>query len=314
MDAGVIARAAVAAASAIALFFGGVTDASAQLVVDVDRSWSGTVTWDTVVDEGTGITTRQTGNAQFKGTGELTQNFDIWEIDVDWTETYTLTDDGSLSGEPCSATATGAGSSPRAGWIEFGLGWPALQLLNVRLDPDGDTYPVQGDCYPPGTTFVSARAMYSEPAIPLPDGRATTTLAGEASEADGDTSSTWTWLLTRKPDADCDGIPDESDGSTGRLCNFTKAHIDPIERTRRKLHIEGYIDPHYGPDREMTVALFRKRGSSFRKIATRHPVVGATLAWKTVFSRPDPGRCRVKARFPGSRVAEPSQVAKAFDC
>ena len=274
------------------------------------------MTWERVEDYGTGTVTRRTGTARFKGTGRLARNFDLWEIDVDWTEGYTLTDDGSTSGEPCSAAGTGSGSAPLVGWIEFELVRPALDNLNVELDQaEGTTYPIQGDCYHPwGMSYVTARPFFSSPDVLLPDGRATTTLSGEDDEADGGISTEWTWQLTRKPDADCDGVPDETDGRAGRPCNFTKTHIEPVERTQRKLRIEGAVDPYYGVEDQMSVTLLRKRDGAFRRIATKHPVVGATLEWKTVFSRPDPGRCRVKARFPGSRVAEPSKAAKTFDC
>jgi hypothetical protein len=85
-----------------------------------------------------------------------------------------------------------------------------------------------------------------------------------------------------------------------------------VAKTKRSLKARGEVPGPVGE--EVAVALSRKRGGRFRRIAMKRAVLDADGEYRTRFRRPAPGRCRIKARFAGNERFAPSSAVKRFPC
>jgi hypothetical protein len=86
-----------------------------------------------------------------------------------------------------------------------------------------------------------------------------------------------------------------------------------IDKTRSKIAASGDVTPS-DPDGEVIVTLFRKKGGTFKRMASKTALLNAEGRFVTLFARPDDGRCRVRARYPGDEEHLPSAKTKTFAC
>ncbi len=68
------------------------------------------------------------------------------------------------------------------------------------------------------------------------------------------------------------------------------------------------------PGQPMTVTLSKLVGTTYRKVATTHPVLGRYGTYRTSFADPGADKCRIVARFAGDADHVASQKVRTFAC
>ena len=167
-----------------------------------------------------------------------------------------------------------------------------LQFAITASDPDGGTRTYSASSLPPGATFDPA-------------------------------SGTFTWTPAYNQAGNYPNVQFQvSDGNSidSETITITVANVPTPSKTSlsvtkkpRSLRASGKVTPSQ-PGRQVIVRLFRKRAGKFRLVATRRPVITTVGEYRTQFRRPQPGRCRIVARFAGSTEARGSSASKTFRC
>ncbi|MFN2588240.1 MAG: hypothetical protein ABR613_08995 [Actinomycetota bacterium] len=85
-----------------------------------------------------------------------------------------------------------------------------------------------------------------------------------------------------------------------------------VTKTKASLKVSGQILPPV-PGRA-TVVLSRKTASGFKRLGSKTAAFDAEGLFRTGFSRPASGRCKVDVRYAGDAEREPSSAAKTFAC
>jgi FG-GAP repeat len=86
-----------------------------------------------------------------------------------------------------------------------------------------------------------------------------------------------------------------------------------IARTHRRVKARGRVKPPRQGE-TVLVTLYRKKSGRFHKLAAKHPQERGTGRYRTSFKRPNPGRCKVVARYSGNVTLEASRASKRFRC
>jgi FG-GAP repeat len=93
-----------------------------------------------------------------------------------------------------------------------------------------------------------------------------------------------------------------------------KSHITlRIAQTDRRVKAHGRVKPPRRGE-SMLVTLYRKQAGRFHKLAAKRLHERGTGRYRTSFKRPDPGRCKVVARYSGDATLKASRASKRFSC
>ena len=95
------------------------------------------------------------------------------------------------------------------------------------------------------------------------------------------------------------------------------------KKVNGRLRVHGRLSPAH-PGKAMVVTLARKRNGAWVRMGVRTPVLRGRSdlshdritdsGFSAQFPRPNAGRCRIVARFPGDNDHGPSQLTKLFGC
>ena len=85
------------------------------------------------------------------------------------------------------------------------------------------------------------------------------------------------------------------------------------KKKSHKIKVKGQVTPAQ-PGEKVTLELQRKKGRSFKKVASRSPAQKPSGAFKASFHRPRHGRCRLVATFAGDAQVLGSTTTHDFGC
>jgi hypothetical protein len=81
----------------------------------------------------------------------------------------------------------------------------------------------------------------------------------------------------------------------------------------KRLKVSGAVEDGE-PGIAMSVTLFVKKKGKFKERDNRNPKLNGDSEYRTSFGRPNSGRCKVTAEYPGSDSTNPSSKSKKFRC
>ena len=112
-------------------------------------------------------------------------------------------------------------------------------------------------------------------------------------------------------DGDADGIETVDMGADERRRN---ARISiGVRKTSERVAIGGRVRPN-NKGRNVTVALYRRRGGVFRKVASKKDELDNRSRYRASFRRPAARRCKAKVTFRGSPTTAPKTKTRTFRC
>ena len=91
------------------------------------------------------------------------------------------------------------------------------------------------------------------------------------------------------------------------------ATTEGVSKTTAKVKAAGKVSPGRA-GKHVVVTLSRKSGGRFHVLATHRPTLSSTSHYATSFARPNPGTCRLTARYPGDSTHLASQRTRSFAC
>lgn len=86
-----------------------------------------------------------------------------------------------------------------------------------------------------------------------------------------------------------------------------------FSRTASKIKVSGLVSPNRAGE-HVDITVSRKNGRVFHVLARHVVVLTAISRFKTSFSRPASGTCRIQARFPGDGSHLASESSRTFAC
>jgi hypothetical protein len=167
-----------------------------------------------------------------------------------------------------------------------------LSFTVAASDVDGELLTFGATNLPPGATFTQATRRFTwTPSF---------TQAGTHTDIEF-------WAT--------DGIATDSEIFSITVTNAQMASSTTlgISKTATKVKAVGTVAPSH-PGLPMVVKLFKKISGTWRRLATKRPLLNSASAYSTSFARPSPGDCKVTAKFPGDEDHSASSARKTFNC
>ena len=86
-----------------------------------------------------------------------------------------------------------------------------------------------------------------------------------------------------------------------------------VKKDGKKLKASGSVDPNHAGVK-VKVTLLRKKGGKFKAVDQKQPTLDVASEYRTSFKRPDTGKCKITAKFPGDGDSKPSSASETFSC